>query len=326
LVSKIKENSNYLADYQKNSWLLENKKSLRCRGVFRFNFALIINMPLCVTAKRRKMQKLRASTIVFTVALVCLVSLMSVIKVNALNQDEWSATVSWSSHGYYQGDSGSVTVNFDSSCPEELKIRYIGVNFDWMPSDGYYPLDLSDNPVGIASDGQYTFNSIGFNIPSDASVGQHSVKILIKGQQHGLWWYDISVTASTSVTVHDAYELIYNQLYPQTSSKMSNAQNVDYKSPDAQSLMQQANSEINVASSLANQGQWHDAVTHLQSVSNLIDQADAKEQSYQEQQETESTQQTQSNILIIVAIVIAVAVVGGVVGYAMRKKQNPQNN
>jgi hypothetical protein len=249
---------------------------------------------------------------------------MSIIKVNALNQNEWSATVSWSSHVYYQGDSGSVTVNFDSSCPEELKISYIGVQFDWMPSDTYYPLDLSDNPVGIASNGQYTFNSIGFNIPSDASVGQHSVKILIRGQQHGLWWYDISVTASTSIRVHDAYELIYNQLYPETSSKLNNAQNVDYKSPDAQSLMQQANSEFNVASSLANQGQWHDAVTHLQSVSSLIDQANAKEQSYQEQQEAESTQQTQSSILIIVAIVIAIAVVVGVAVYAMRRKQSQQ--
>lgn len=276
--------------------------------------------------KGRKMQKLRPLAIVFTVAFVCLLSLMGIIKVNALNQNEWSATVSWSRSVYYQGDSGSVIVNFDSSCPEELKINYIGVNFDWMPSNGYYPLDLSDNPVGIASDGQYTFSSIGFNIPSDASVGQHSVKILIKGQQHGLWWYDISVTATTSVNVHDAYEKLYNQLYPETSSKMNNAQYNDYKSPDAQALIQQANSEFNVASSLANQGQWHDAVTHLQSVSNLIDQANAKEQSYQEQQETESTQQTQSNILIIVAIVIAVAIVGGVVGYAMRRKQNPQNN
>lgn len=270
------------------------------------------------------MQKLRLSAIVFAVGFISLLSFTSVVKVNALNQNEWSATVSWSSYTYYQGDSGSVVVKFDSSCPEELKISYVGVNFDWMPSDGYYPLDLSDNPVGIASDGQYTFSSIGFNIPSDASVGQHSVKILIQGQQHGLWWYDISASATTSVSVHDAYEKIYNQMFPETSSKLNSAHNINYESPDAQSLMQQANSEFNVASSLASQGQWRDAVSHLQSVSSLIDQANAKEQSYQEQQETESTQQAQSNILIIVAIVIAVAVVGGVIAYAMKRKQNPQ--
>jgi heme/copper-type cytochrome/quinol oxidase subunit 2 len=270
------------------------------------------------------MQKIKPLAIAFTVTLICLVSFVSIINVNALNQDEWSATVSWSAHTYYQGDSGSVTVNFYSSCPEELKISYIGVQFDWMPSNAYYPLDLSGNPVGIASDGQNTFSSIGFNVPSDAGVGQHSVKILINGQQHGLWWYDISVTATTSITVHDAYELIYNQIYPETSSKLNTAQSANYESPDAQSLMQQANSEFNLASSLANQGQWHDAVTHLQSVSSLIDQANAKEQSYQEQQETENTQQAQTIVIIIVAIVIAVAVVVGVVVYAMRRKQNSQ--
>ena len=270
------------------------------------------------------MQKLRPFTIAFAVILICLISFVSVMKVKALNQDEWSATVSWSTHTYYQGDGGSVTVHFDSNCPEELKIRYIGVQFDWMSSDAYYPLDLSGNPVGIASDGQYTFNSISFNIPSDARVGQHSVKLLINGQQHGLWWYDISVTASTSIIVHDAYELIYNQLRPETLSKLNTAQSANYKSPDAQSLMQQANSEFSLASSLANQGQWHDAVTHLQSVSSLIDQANAKEQSYQEQQETQNTQQTQSIVIIIVAIVIAIAVVVGVVVYAARRKQNQQ--
>jgi ElaB/YqjD/DUF883 family membrane-anchored ribosome-binding protein len=132
--------------------------------------------------------------------------------------------------------------------------------------------------------------------------------------------YDISVTASTSVTIHDAYEKIYNQLYPDTSSKLNNAQNVNYKSPDAQSLIQQANSEFNVATSLAGQGKWHDAVTHLQSVSNLVDQANVKEQSYQEQQKTEAAQQTQSYVLIVIALAIAIAVVVGVMILVKRRK------
>lgn len=259
--------------------------------------------------------------VAFAVALICLLSVISIATVNALKQSEWSGAVSWSSSVYYQGDSGSVTFNFDSNCPEELKISYVGVHFDWMPSDAYFPLDLSANPIGIASHGSYTFNSIGFNVPSDASVGQHSATILINGQQHGLWWYDISVTTSASITIHDAYEKVYKQLFPDTQNKLNSVQNVDFKSPDAVSLLAQANNEFNVATSLANQGHWQDAVSHLQSVSSLVDQANAKENTYEEQQKTENTQLTQSNILIIVAIVIAIAVVVGVVILIMKRKQ-----
>lgn len=32
---KIVRNQNFLADYQKNSWLLENKKILKSGGVFK---------------------------------------------------------------------------------------------------------------------------------------------------------------------------------------------------------------------------------------------------------------------------------------------------
>jgi hypothetical protein len=269
-----------------------------------------------------KKMKHKSFILAFKIALICLLSVISIASVNALNQNEWSGAVSWSSSVYYQGDSGSVTFDFDSNCPEELKINYVGVHFDWMPSDAYYPLDLSANPIGIASHGSYTFNSIGFNIPSDVSVGQHSATILIKGQQHGLWWYDISVTASASITTHDAYEKVYNQLYPDVSNKLNNAENTNYKSPDAQSALQQANTEYNLAISLSQQGQWQDAVSHLNTASSYLDQAISKEQSYQSDNPLSTIGLSNNLIIVALAVIMIVVIIGVAIGMVLRRRNN----
>ncbi len=102
---------------------------------------------------------------------------------------------------------------------------------------------------------------------------------------------------------------------------MNNAQTFDYESSDAQSLIQQAKTEFNGAYSLAREGQWQDAVTHLQNVSTLIDQAIAEEQSYLEQQEIERSPQTQSTLLTVVAVVSAVAIVLGLIVYVMKRNR-----
>jgi LPXTG-motif cell wall-anchored protein len=245
-----------------------------------------------------------------------------ITSVNALNQNEWSSTLSWSNSVYYQGDSGSVTVHFDSSCPEELKISYVGVHFDWMSSDTYFPLDLSSSPVGIVSNGQYTFNEIGFNIPSGTSIGYHAVNILIKGQQHGLWWYDISVIGSGWVNIHNVYEKIYNQLYPDVTNKIHNADSSNFQSPDGKSLLEQANTEYTLANSLAQQGEWQDAVSHLQSASNYVDQAFAKEQTYHTDNSLPLTGQSSSLWLIIIMVIIIAVVVGVILGVMLQKRKH----
>lgn len=203
-----------------------------------------------------------------------------ILTVKALNQDEWSSNIAWSNSVYYQGDSGSATVTFNSNCPDQLKITFVGIHFDWMNTNDYYRIDLSSNPVYLASGERYTFSTIGFDIPSGVNVGSHKVTLLLEGQQDGLWWYDISVTGTQYITIHDAYEKVYNQLDYQVQDKLSNAQNSNFQSPDAQSLLQQANTEFNLATSLSQQGAWQDAVSHLNSASGYVDQANAKEQTY----------------------------------------------
>jgi len=145
------------------------------------------------------------------------------------------------------------------------------------------PITETVSSPNIATGNQYTFPAITFNIPSDATVGSYSFTLSIQGQQKQLLgWSSISptATASNAIFVHDAYERVYNQNIQQVQSSLTNAQNSNYQSPDAQALLQQAINMYNQASTLANQGQWQNAVNDLNTASNYLSQAQAAEAKY----------------------------------------------
>ena len=184
----------------------------------------------------------------------------SILGVNALKSTEWSSSVSWDKGTYYQGDSGSVTPTFYSSCPDQLQIISVSIQFDWETT----PIIETVNSPNIATGGQYTCYGYSFSIPSSASVGSHSYTITYNCQQKGLLgWSGVTATGSGSVTVHDAYEKVYNQNSQSVSSTLTNDFNANFRSPDAQALLQQAQSMYNQATSLANQGQFQAAVDDL---------------------------------------------------------------
>jgi len=93
---------------------------------------------------------------------------------------------------------------------------------------------------------------------------------------------------------------------------MTNAQNANYESPEAKSLLSQATNEYNLAVSLASQGKWQDAVSHLNTASNFLAQAPAKEQAYQEQKWQQQ--------LILIGGISAIAIVAIIV-IMMRRKE-----
>ncbi len=210
------------------------------------------------------------------VMLICLS--FSALGVNALQSSEWNSTVNFDRGIYYQGDSGSVTPTFYSHCPDQLTITSISVQFDWATTEN----TITVSSPNIATGNQYTPSfGVSFSIPSEASVSSHSYTITYKGQQKGLFgWYDISVSATGSISVHDAYEKIYNQNIQSISSTLTRAFNANYRSPDAQALLQQAQSMYNQATSLANQGQWQGAVNDINTASSYASQAAAKEATY----------------------------------------------
>ena len=101
-----------------------------------------------------------AISIVGLILIICLS--FSVLGVNALKSSEWNWSSSGMSQSYYQGDSSSVTLTFYSSCPDQLKIIQVNIQFDWDTNPEGYTLA---NPIGIATNGQNTFSAISFTVP-----------------------------------------------------------------------------------------------------------------------------------------------------------------
>jgi len=253
----------------------------------------------------------------FTLTLLCIALWSSIPSVYGLYQNEITLSFDWSKSTYYQGDSGSATISLISTCGDELEFTWIGIHFAWMQENYYYKLDLSSNPQRIPSGGSITFSPISFSIPSNAPVGWNEYHVYIQCNEHHWYgWTSETWTSSDSLMyIHDAYEKTYNDLEPQVSSAIDTAQSANYESSDAKSLLSQAVNEYNLAVSLANQGNWQDGVSHLNTAQSLLTQAPAKEQAYQEQK------RYQQQLILIGGAISAIVIVAIVVIVIGRKKK-----
>ena len=115
------------------------------------------------------MKALKISLIVvFLVAFLCsgLVSAATV----TLNSDQASVRAMVSDPVPNAGDSISVSIFFQNNYTESLQITFIGLHFDWMPSEGFYGFNLSSTPVNVTSGSDYFFQQpINVNIPSSVN-------------------------------------------------------------------------------------------------------------------------------------------------------------
>jgi len=245
-----------------------------------------------------------------TLIAICIMCALSINLVSALNPDEASVSLSWSSQTYYQGDSMIFRITFQSNSPDVLQIYKIGLQFDWMPSDAFYGRDLSAAPVSILGYGNYTFDYMTISVPFNVSAGSHSYFVGIDGLQNNIVFSWDSPPAT--IQIHDSKEKFYNESAPQVASKIDEAVNATYESTEAQSLLQQAKDEYAQANSLANEGKWQEAVTSLQKASNFLEQAaDAEEKRSAEQ----------PNLLLYVAIVAIGVIIAVSVIVAVRRKK-----
>jgi hypothetical protein len=220
--------------------------------------------------------------------------------------------------GYvYPGVSTTAELLVHNTWSEEVKITYVSYRFDWMSSsEGNSTSDMSANPAVGPSGERVYLGSAWFRVPSNARVGDHVVQILIKGQRHGASWYDFSVSTIGSITIHSSYERTYRyNLHDETWNKIRAAQNANFLSPTAQSLLKQAENEFGAAMYWANYGDWQQAVESLQNASSLIDEANVEETAYEEQQ-------TLQYAVIAGALVAAVAIVAVAVFVFRRKKRS----
>jgi hypothetical protein len=226
--------------------------------------------------------------------------------VNGLDQNDISLMFDWEEDIYYRGDQGSVRITVDNDGTNRIKITWIGIHFAWQETDMYWLRDLENNPRDIFS-GNFAIFTVGFEVATDATVGYNNYQVWIDYEELVGSNWDMESWQSNvagSLRIHDTYEKTYLDINPtEKLTAINTAKNENYQSPEARALVVQAENAYLSAQSYANQGQYQDAITQLQTIPNLLAQAEAEEESYLGQQGF------QSNLLLIAGLGIAVAVI-----------------
>ena len=99
----------------------------------------------------------------------------------ALNQEDASATVDFSTTQAHPGDTIGFRVTFNASNSQQLQVKYIGVHFDWMAEDSFTNPVLSDSATTISPDGSYISNPFFITIPYNVSAGAHTYFVGVDG-------------------------------------------------------------------------------------------------------------------------------------------------
>lgn len=259
----------------------------------------------------------------FPVALLMIsIGMICILNVDfafALDQDDFSVSPSWSTPQYYQGDTVTLKLILSSNTSETLTVYYIGIHFDWMDEDSFQGRDLSSDPATIESSEVYVFDPMAITIPEDASVGYHDYTLGIQvseGTSSTIISWD---SRDRTIYIQDADAKVFNELLQNVTVKVGEATDATYQSSEAQSLLEQANSEYQQAYMLSIEDQWEEAITHLQAADSYFDQAAAAEQ--QSSQQSADLQR----LLIIIAPIATGVVVAIIVAIMWRRRQPPDD-
>ena len=256
---------------------------------------------------------MKAFQLAIIVASISIICILNIGLVSALGQEEISVSPTWSKTTAIQGDSATVTLKLTSASSEQIRIYRVGFHFDWMPTDSFYTLDLSDDPVVVPSSGINIFEPMLIQIPANVSIGSHTYFIGVDGldgSYESFSWNSPDFT----LQILDYTSKIYDALLTNVNDNISRAVNAGYQSADAQSLLAQAQGERTAAMGFADAGNWAEATSTLQQAYNHLEQADEAEQLYIQQ----GVPQT---LLLIVAVIVVVIVVVVVIALMVRKRR-----
>jgi hypothetical protein len=280
------------------------------------------------------MNKSKILPVTVMIILLACIPISTISNVDAIQQGEFSPISIWSDATLYQGDNGNVRIQLSSSCGDELEFTWVGIRFSWMEDNKYFS-NVVD--VKIPSNGYTEFSAINYKIDSNAPVGSSSVTIRFNFKEHHWYgWSDEKWEGSYTISIHSSYEKAYYNLNSQVGSYISDRiANSNYEGAQARASISQASTEFNLAKSLANQGSWQEALTHLTTASNLVDQASGQEQEYkaqqqqnqqqnqqQQNQQAQQAQMIQQQWYIIGAIILVVVVIVIVLSVLMIKTKN----
>jgi hypothetical protein len=250
--------------------------------------------------------------IVISISLICALNFNLV---SALDSDEASVSLLWLSQPVTTGEIVTVRMIFTNNSPNLLRIFRIGFHFDWMATNEYYISDYSSNPVTIPSSGSQVFNDLSIEIPLNVTVGDHSYSVAVAGTE-GLTQDSFSWESSTfTIKIQPIAAKIYREIKSEVETKLSNASAANYKNSEAQSLLQQAQTQYDTAVGLADQEQWTNAIISLENATSCLDQAKlAEERGADQSLELQ-------NLLFYVAIIAIVIIVVVLIVVVVRKRR-----
>jgi hypothetical protein len=233
---------------------------------------------------------------------------------NALEENELVATVVLTNQDAYPGGTMLASVLLKNNSTEILTIQYVGIQFDWMPSDQFFGYNLSDNPVGITPSAEQYLNLISIVLPEDVTVGEHSYFVGIDGLEGSTDQFNWDSETFT-LMVQDPKKQQYNVLLTQVSDNITASDKKNYQSSKAQSLLGQAEDAYEQAVDYGTQDSWDEAVSMLNNALTYLQQANAEEQNYITEKSSTET------LLITIGIVAVATVVILVTLYLMKKRK-----
>ena len=255
------------------------------------------------------MKQLPLIIVAVSIMIICF---LNTSLVSALESDEASVTLEWSSQTVYQGSIVNVVITFHNNAADELTIDRIGLHFDWMESDEFAGRDFTASPITVPAGGSYTFEAVTITVSNNTSAGEHSYFAGVDGSDSfgNFAWDSPEYTIEISSSGKKAFE----DLLRTVQTELSEALNVTYKSSDAESLLQQATDAYTQANLEAGEGNYQDAITILENLSSYLDQAEVAEQQYAEQMAQ------QQQLILVAAIIVIVVVVVVVIALLWRRR------
>jgi predicted lactoylglutathione lyase len=245
--------------------------------------------------------------IVISISLICALNFSLV---SALGSDEASVSLLWLSPAVTNGDIVAVRMTFTSNSPDLLRIFRIGFHFDWMATNEYYTSDFSSNPVSIPSSGSQVFDDLSIEIPFNVTVGDHSYFVAVEGTE-GLTQETFSWESPVfTIKIQPLAARFYKELGSEVETKLSNASAANYKNSEAQSLLQQAQTQYEAAKAFALQEEWNNALISLENATSSLDQAKlAEERGADQSLELQNLLFYLAIIAVVVIVVVLIIVV-----------------
>jgi len=220
----------------------------------------------------------------------------------------------FSSLGIYQGAPNvHVDLQIINNSNSSLIVHGAFVHFDWQASNESFMAgsQRSGEPYDLGKELEPAENyivRITFSVPLSVSEGGHLFYFKVF-YDNGLedQWNPRAEDPYAELRIYSWYEHVYLDHIDETEEKVAQAQGAGFISPEARSLLQRAEDNLNKAYSSADQGDWERAASYVISSSSYINQAYEAEQRFQ-------------TYLIIGAVIGVGAVVGGVLLVRRRKR------